>query len=494
MQYISTRTGGSGAPSSRAIVQGLAADGGLFVPQSFPRVEYESVLGCASYAELSAKIMGVFLTDYTEAELREITAGAYGEQFTSPLIAPVAKLSESCSVLELFHGPTLAFKDMALQALPRLMPAALKKTGETRKVFILVATSGDTGKAALEGFKDVEGTAISVFYPVSGVSDAQRRQMVTQEGSNVHVCAVEGNFDDAQTGVKRIFSDDEFASRIDQNGYVLSSANSINWGRLVPQIAYYYHAYCELVKSGRISAGEQINFCVPTGNFGNILAGYYAKRMGLPVNKLICASNSNNVLCDFFGTGVYDRNREFFKTSSPSMDILISSNLERLLFEAADRDPAKVMSWMDSLKARGSYEVGQEIGSKLKDEFFAAWSDDTRSNATLARIFKERSYLMDTHTAVAQCAYEDYVEATGDCRHTVIVSTASAFKFAPDVLSAIEPNRPAEKDEFAYIDALSKLTGQKVPDALAQLAGKPSLHTGVCKKEDMARVVLAQMA
>lgn len=493
MHYVSTRDAKRQVSSAEAIVAGLSPDGGLFVPECFPRFSIEDLAGMLKldYSACASKVLGTYLSDFTHQELDEITKAAYGDNFDNTDIAPVRALGGE-SVMELFHGPTLAFKDMALQILPHLMSASIQKTGETRKVLILVATSGDTGKAALEGYKNVPGTAIIVFYPREGVSSAQKLQMITQEGSNVAVYSVEGNFDDAQNGVKRIFCDDGLAQTIDTLGYKLSSANSINWGRLVPQIAYYFWAYLTEVRAGRLTLGDRLNVVVPTGNFGNILAAYYAKRMGLPLAKLICASNSNNVLTDFFNTGAYDSRRSFFKTSSPSMDILISSNLERLLFEAAGRDEETVKRWMKALSTQGRYEVGEEIRAALIGDFYAGCSTEEEAKATIQRVFESSSYLMDPHTAVAQAVYEQYKAETGDSTASLVVSTASPYKFASDVLLAIAPS-VEEGDEFAIAKKLSEASKTPVPFAIAALEGKPRLHTESCATEDMGDVVLSKL-
>ena len=382
----------------------------------------------------------------------------------------------------------MAFKDVALQMLPQLMRSSLRQPGETKQVYILVATSGDTGKAALEGFRDVEGTHVLVFYPFGGVSEAQRLQMVTQEGKNVDVCAVRGNFDDAQTGVKQIFASKEIADKLAEEGYRLSSANSINFGRLLPQIVYYFTSYEQLVASGEIQPGEKINFCVPTGNFGDILAGEYARRMGLPVHRLICASNRNNVLTDFFESGVYDDNRPFYQSMSCSIDILISSNLERLLFELADRDDALVRTWMQDLKQKGMYALPQSAINELKQTFSAGWCTEEDTLHIIKRVFEETGYLMDPHTAVAQCVYERYAERTGDNAKTVLLSTANPYKFASDVLSAFEV---AGEDDFENAARLKELTGAQIPKAMSELKGKPELHHDVCALDEMPKRVLS---
>jgi len=487
MRYLSTK-GGDALTAAQAIVQGISPSGGLYVPESFPALPVDEVLPHAGdYRAIAKKVFGLYLTDFTAEEVANIVDSAYGARFDTPAIAPTVKLTEQESVLELWHGPTLAFKDMALQALPHLMRASVKKTGEDKEIFILVATSGDTGKAALEGFRDVEGTRVLVFYPHGGVSAAQRLQMVTQEGGNMDVCAVRGNFDDAQTGVKRIFGDPEMKQQLSERGVRLSSANSINFGRLLPQIVYYYSSYADAVKAGCLKAGEKINFCVPTGNFGDILAGYYAMKMGLPVNKLICASNRNNVLTDFFRKGVYDANRPFYKSMSCSIDILISSNLERLVYEIAGRDEAQVRAWMEALKSTGRYEIGEAAQKELSGLFYADWCTEEDTLETIKRVYDAQKYLMDPHTGVAQTIYERYAEATGDKTHTVVLSTANPFKFGTAVLGAFEK---AGEDDFANADRLSAITGISVCPQIAELLKKPELHTEVVDLSEMPNRVL----
>jgi threonine synthase len=487
MQYVSTR-GGASVSAAEAIVRGICPSGGLYVPAEFPQIFVNALLPYANdYHSAAQKIMQLYL-DIPEEKLHEYIHSAYGAQFDVPEIAPVVSLSDKESVLELWHGPTLAFKDMALQMLPYLMRDSLSATGEDKQIYILVATSGDTGKAALAGFKDVPGTAVQVFYPHGGVSRAQWLQMVTQEGSNVHVCGVKGNFDDAQTAVKRIFGDASLRAQAEAKGYKFSSANSINFGRLLPQIAYYFTAYLHLCESGAITCGDKINFCVPTGNFGDILAGYYAMRMGLPVRKLICASNRNNVLTDFFHKGEYDSRRPFYKNMSCSIDILVSSNLERLLFEAAGRDPKLVTEWMRSLSSEGRYAVGREVAAQLDELFYADWCDEEATLSTIRACFDDKGYLMDPHTAVGQTIYERYVAQTGDETHTVLLSTAHPFKFASDVLQAFGPR--AEDDDFENAQRLSARTCKPVPQAISGLASKPILHNAVCEIADMPKRTL----
>ena len=491
MQFKSTRDKSVAVTSAMAIKTGLSPDGGLFLPETIPHVDLDTInsLVTMSYNERAKKILGLFLTDFTGEELTDCVNSAYNrEKFETDEIAPVYKMTDETYFLELWHGPTCAFKDMALQILPHLLSKSIKKTGETKEVVILVATSGDTGKAALEGFKDVDGTRIIVFYPAEGVSDIQKRQMITQEGNNVDVAAVIGNFDDAQSGVKKIFTDTEYSDMLARNNFMLSSANSINWGRLVPQIVYYFSAYANLLKNKEIELGDKINFVVPTGNFGNILAGYYAKEMGLPVNKLICASNENNVLTDFIDSGVYDKNRQFKTTISPSMDILISSNLERLLFIATDGDDKRVSAWMDELKNEGKYEVTDDVKAKIKETFVAGCCSDAETLEEIKRVEADSSYVMDTHTAVAKKVYEDYKKATNDETKTVIVSTASPFKFADSVLSAIK-EEITSKNEFEMLAELSKAANAAIPKPLANLESKPVIFTTTCEKDEMYDVV-----
>ena len=487
LKYKSTR-GGAEAASAAAIIEGLAADGGLFVPEEMPQVDLDFIEGFSklSYEERAARILGLFLTDYTAEELAGCISRAYGGgKFDDARIAPVRTLREF-PVLELWHGPTSAFKDMALQLLPQLLQTALKKTGESAEILILVATSGDTGKAALEGFADVEQIKILVFYPTGGVSKIQNLQMCTQKGRNVAVVAVKGNFDDAQSGVKEIFSDKAFGEELLAKGVKLSSANSINWGRLVPQIVYYFSAYADLVAKGAIKAGEATDFCVPTGNFGDILAGYYARRMGLPVAKLVCASNSNNVLTDFLQTGIYDKKRAFHKTISPSMDILISSNLERLLYHETG-DAAQVRDWMQQLAEAGKYEVGDDVLTQIKEIFWAGWVDDAATKETIREVYEKERYVLDTHSAVAYRVAQAYKKATGSERPLVVVSTASPYKFNESVLDALGIAR-AGLDDFAQLDKLASLNESPIPKGLASLKTAEILHTATCEKAAMRTV------
>ena len=482
MFYISTRGDKKRVTASEAIVKGIAPDGGLYVPETIPKLNIApEMLVKLSYTELAYEVLKLFLTDFTEAELRDCINGAYGQGFDDPLIAPVVE-ANGAYFLELFHGRTLAFKDMALSILPRFMMTAAKKIGIDKEICILTATSGDTGKAALSGFADVPGTRIIVFYPEGGVSEVQRLQMVTQEGDNTCVVGVRGNFDDAQTGVKKIFMDETFAKELDAKGIVLSSANSINIGRLVPQIVYYFYAYGRMVASGAVKAGDAINFVVPTGNFGNILAGYYAKEMGLPVKELLCASNSNRVLHDFFSTAVYDKNREFILTASPSMDILVSSNLERLL-HILSGDGAAVNAMMNALNTSGKYTFDAK-GSGIASEF----ADEAETFAAIAEM-GANGYVMDTHTAVACKAWQKRVAEKDDATKTVIVSTASPYKFGASVCGALTGKDYTNSTPDELFAEVEKLSGVRVPDAIAGLAQKPVLHTQVCGKDEMQALV-----
>ena len=488
MDYISTR-GGSAVSAGAAILKGIAEDGGLYVPSFFPKLELEDLRNMVSmdYAERAALIIGQFLTDYSEAELLDYARKAYARFDGEP--APVVGVDDTTYIMELFHGPTLAFKDIALTLLPHLMGAAHRKCGSDKKTLILVATSGDTGKAAIEGFKNVEGTEIVVIYPSEGVSDLQKLQMQTSDGNNVHVLGIRGNFDDAQTAVKRIFNSREANEKFNKLGYSLSSANSINWGRLVPQIVYYVSAYVDMLGCDEIDEGEAINFVVPTGNFGDILAGYYAKRMGLPVNKLIVASNVNNVLTDFFTDGVYDTNRPFHKTVSPSMDILVSSNLERLLFELYDRDAEKVRELMDSLKEEGEYSVDIDRIYEVLPEFTAYSTDENGTCATIDNFFETNDYLLDTHTAVAVNAYNDYLTETGDNTKTVVLSTASPYKFAHDVYESVSGND--EPDAFKAVKKLHSYTMTAIPAQIKELEYLDPIHTGVVDVKDIEEAIFA---
>lgn len=489
MSFFSTR-GGACVTASQAILWGLAKDGGLYVPSMFPQLSSERMASLcgASYQEQAARILRDYLEDYTIAEIELSVNAAYDDKhFDDPAVTPLHTLMPDVHVLELFHGPTLAFKDVALNLLPHLIRLAAKKNDEEREISILVATSGDTGKAALEGFKDVPGTSCTVFYPYGGVSRMQELQMATTGGGNTHVIGVKGNFDDAQTGVKEIFSDAALAAELDKAGVVLSSANSINWGRLAPQIAYYFAAYAQLLRSGSIAPGEGVDFSVPTGNFGDILAGYFAKRSGLPVGKLLCASNSNNVLTDFLRTGVYDKNRPFLRTMSPSMDILVSSNLERLLYLATGNG-ALVGEWMDALRGGGRYEIGGEILARLADEGFAAfYASEEETARVIRKTWAEKHYLADPHTAAGLSAAAQYRRAGGAVHPTVALSTASPFKFAAAMLTSLGETVP--ENGFAALDALSALSGEAIPAPLDALRTKEERFRTVVDREDMRECV-----
>ena len=490
MKYYSTRDSALRMDSAEAVKMGLSRDGGLLTPEAIPQIDraFLESLVTERYQTRAAKVMGLYLTDYTEEELLSFAENAYGpDKFDTEAVAPVRTLDDTTHCLELWHGPTSAFKDMALQMLPQLLSAALRKTGEDKTACILVATSGDTGKAAMEGFADVPQTKIMVFYPKNGVSKVQETQMVTQEGGNVGVCAVAGNFDDAQAGVKRIFSDSAVRETLAKRGYFLSSANSINWGRILPQVVYYISAYCDLVRDGKLAMGDRVNFCVPTGNFGDILAAYYAKRMGLPVGKLICASNRNDVLTDFLRTGVYDRNRPFHATMSPSMDILVSSNLERLLFDLSGENDEEVRGYMAALAESGRYEVSGPVKAALKEQFWGGFCDEAGTAAAIGSYYK-KGYLMDTHTAVAASVMEQYRRETGDETATVFVSTASPYKFCNHVLTAIVET-PAG-DGVELLDQLNAVTGVPVPRRLAALKDKARRFDRTCEKPGMDDVVL----
>ncbi len=496
MYYKSTRNSNVRITSAEAIVKGISDDGGLFVPSDIPSISMEEIvkLGDMSYSERAACIFAKYLTDFTDAEIRYCTDNAYNDKkFATENISEISHLFDGTYILELWHGPTCAFKDMALQILPYLLTTSAKKINIDKKIVILVATSGDTGKAALEGFADVPGTQIMVFYPEDGVSPMQKRQMTTQSGGNVTVCAVKGNFDDCQNGVKAIFTDEKVKALLDSKGLMFSSANSINWGRLAPQIIYYISAYSTLVKDGEIKAGDKVNIVVPTGNFGNILAAYYAKHMGIPVNKLICASNSNKVLTDFIKTGIYDRNREFYTTISPSMDILISSNLERLLYIMCGENDAVIRDWFGSLSKNGRYEVTDDIKAKLSEEFAAGFCNDEETKSTIKKIYDKYSYTLDTHSAVAVKVYEDYRRETGDNTRTIIASTASPYKFSASVLEAVEGKVP-EIDEFDMVDRLAELSGYEIPQALASLKTKEIRFKDTITKEDQKDYVLGKLS
>ncbi len=497
MLYTSTRDKSIRVESSVAIAHGISKEGGLFVPEEIPKIGLDDIsrLVNCSYIERAKEILSLYLTDFTEDEIDYCVNGAYKEgNFSSPKVAPLHTLNPNTEILELWKGPTCAFKDMALQLLPYLLTTASSKTVPDKQIVILVATSGDTGKAALEGFKDVPNTKILVFYPNDGVSPMQKLQMMTQEGENVGVCAIEGNFDDAQSGVKKIFTDKSVAEKLDKMGMMFSSANSINWGRLVPQIVYYVSAYCDMVEKKKINLGDPINIVVPTGNFGNILAAYYAKEMGVPVKKLICASNANDVLTDFLKTGIYNKNRDFYTTISPSMDILISSNLERLLFLLSGMDDKAVGGWMSELSSEGKYQVSDEVIAKIKENFEAGSCDDEGTKETIARVFGETGYLCDTHTAVAISVYDDYESVTADNTPAVIASTANPFKFSASVLDAVRPGICEGMDEFDIVLGLHAETGAECPPQLENLKEKTPRFTSVCKKEDMEKVVFDMLS
>lgn len=492
MLYTSTRNKGIKVSAAQAIAQGISEEGGLFVPCELPKFSLDAIKEMVDmpYTMRAKTVLKEFLTDFTEEELDYCVNGAYeASKFSSEKIAPTVNINGNENILELWHGPTCAFKDMALQLLPYLMTVSAKKTADGKTIVILVATSGDTGKAALEGFKNVENTKILVFYPVDGVSPMQKLQMTTQEGENVAVCAINGNFDDAQSAVKSIFTNDDIKAELASKNMMFSSANSINWGRLVPQIVYYFSTYCDLLEQGRINLGDEINVVVPTGNFGNILAAYYAKNMGLPIKKLICASNSNNVLTDFLKSGEYNKNRSFFTTTSPSMDILISSNLERLLYHMSGEDDKLVSELMNSLSTDGKYCVSNELINNIQGLFDAGYCDENSVDSTIKSHFDNYDYLCDTHTAVAVKVYENYVAETNDDVVTIIDSTASPYKFSKSVLTAVLDGKTPELDEFEMVDELNKVTGADVPTPLKALKDKQVRFTNVCDKESMSEMV-----
>ena len=491
MYYVSTRNKQDRCTAAQAIAQGLASDGGLMTPEVFPKLSANGLntMRDMSYQQRAVFVMNSYLDDFTSSELASFAAKAYGgSKFDAKEVAPVRQVDPNTYCLELWHGPTCAFKDMALQMLPYLLTASLKKNQETKTVCVLVATSGDTGKAALEGFRDVDRTRIQVFYPKDGVSAIQELQMNAQDGGNVGVCSVVGNFDDAQTGVKKLFSDEALREQLAERGFFLSSANSINWGRVLPQIVYYISAYCDLLRDEKIRKGDPINVCVPTGNFGNILAAYYAKEMGVPIKKLICASNANNVLTDFIRTGQYDRNRTFYNTMSPSMDILISSNLERLLFDLSGENGEEVRGYMEALSSQGRYRVSDKIRAGLDAAFWAGSCGEEDTAATIGRYYRDYGYLIDTHTAVAANVMEQYRAATGDTTPTVFVSTASPYKFCDSVLKAI--GEVSAGDGVELLDQLHAVTGTAVPRRLAALRGKQRRFDLSCEKQAMDGVVL----
>ncbi len=489
MKFISTRGGAQVDCAAKAISKGLADDGGLFVPETFPKISLDNIkeLCDLNYAERACYVLHKYLEEYDYAELLSACKNSYAK-FEDNDGAPLVKIDEGTFIMELFHGPTLAFKDVALTLLPYLLRKGCDISGIKEEVLILVATSGDTGKAALEGFKDAEGIKVMVFYPSEGVSDMQKLQMCTQEGSNVNVVAIKGNFDDCQTAVKNIFVSKEINAELLEKGVVLSSANSMNFGRLAPQITYYFSAYADLVSSGEIELGEKVNFVVPTGNFGNILAGYYAKQMGLPIDKLVCASNSNNVLTEFFASGTYDANREFFKTISPSMDILISSNLERLIFELSGRDSSLTKVRMEELKSYGKYTISEQEKETLSKEFFANFTDEVDCIETIGNVFEEYGYLLDTHTSVAYNVAMSFKDFTGNQNQTVILSTASPYKFAHDVLSAISDKAP--EDAFKCANLLFEQTANPIPKQISELKTKEKRFTLVIEKSKTVDAVM----
>ena len=493
MNYISTRGFNVKASPSEAIRSGIAPDGGLYVPETIPQLSQDDLLGLykKKYKEIAFYILEKFLTDFTKEELDHCISQAYNPYtFNTPLICPLRPLTDSLVLLELWHGPTCAFKDLALQLLPHLLITAVKKLKDTCTQVILVATSGDTGKAALEGFKDVNGTKVIVFYPKNGVSEIQRLQMITQEGNNVNVIGVNGNFDDTQTGVKKLFADKDFANQLLCQGYKLTSANSINWGRLLPQIVYYFSSYISMLKSSHIKFSDKINVCVPTGNFGNILAAYYAKKMGLPINKLIIATNKNNVLAKFLKKGVYDINRELVPTISPSMDILISSNLERLLFELSDHNSIEVSNLMEQLKQHGSYEINNALLRKIKSDFFADSASESTTLAWIKQTYKDYKYIIDPHTAVGMHVYKKYINRTKDFTKTIIASTANPYKFNHSVMkSLVNPNYLTGKSEFELLNLLSATTKTLIPKQLKNLDSKEIFHNLTCTKEDMKQTI-----
>ena len=488
MNVISTRNKHHSVSALSAVLKGISPDGGLFVPEHFPALDLEEVVEAAlsGYTSVATLVMSKYF-DIDASDLAGLLKRAYS-RFDDPAVVPLRKLTGEQFIMELFHGPTLAFKDMALQVLPRLISTALEVERQDKDVLILTATSGDTGKAALEGFKDVPRTAIYVFYPEDGVAPMQRLQMITQEGGNTGVCAVKGNFDDAQTGVKNLFADKAFNERAAGMGMSLSSANSINIGRLIPQVAYYVYSYGKLVADGEVKRGQPVNFCVPTGNFGNILAAWYAMQMGIPVNKLICASNRNNVLTDFFKSGSYDIKRKFHKTMSPSMDILISSNLERLLFEISGRDDKATRHWMDALKSEGQYALTPTAVNELSKSFYADYCTEEETAAAIRQVFEKYGYLMDTHPAVAQRVYKKYLQNTGDSTPTLIASTAHPMKFTQDVLKAVSD--VYEDDAFTAAQRLSEITGVAIPGQIRELANKKVLHPGSVAKDGLGGAVI----
>lgn len=486
--YRSTRGGVKNIKAAEAILKGIADDGGLFVPEYIPEMDFSlEEMKEMSYQELAYRIMSQYFGDFSKEELESCIKGAYDSKFDTPVIAPVHSAGD-LRFLELFHGPTLAFKDMALSILPYLMMSAAKNSKLDKEVVILTATSGDTGKAALEGFANIKGAKIIVFFPQEGVSEIQKRQMITQEGENTCVIGIKGNFDDAQTGVKNIFADLEFRDELDKNGYVFSSANSINIGRLVPQIVYYFHAYSQLMQDGSLEAGDTMNVVVPTGNFGNILAAYYAKQMGLPIGNLICASNNNKVLYDFLKDGSYDRNRDFHITMSPSMDILISSNLERLLYIISNDDSDQTTELMKQLQTTGKYKINSGMQENLLD-FYGGYADDTQTQAVIKEVYESTGYLMDTHTAVAYAVYNTYKKETSDDTATIIVSTASPYKFPSSVMDALDPKAYQGINEFELVDKMNELIGGIIPEGINGLENRKIEHNIVCETNEMPKVI-----
>lgn len=487
LMYKSTRDSGNRVTASQAVLQGLSSDGGLFVPETIPVLSktMEELSGM-DYRELAYEVMKLFLTDYTEEELKDCINKAYDDKFDTPEIAPLKQVGQAY-YLELFHGATIAFKDMALSILPHLLTKAAKKNNVKEEIVILTATSGDTGKAALAGFADVEGTKIIVFYPKDGVSSVQEKQMVTQQGANTDVIGIHGNFDDAQTGVKLMFNNTDLAKRLKDAGYLFSSANSINIGRLVPQIVYYVYSYMTLYRKKQVTPGEKINFVVPTGNFGNILAAYYAKCLGIPINKLICASNENKVLYDFFQSGRYDRNRDFILTESPSMDILVSSNLERLIFQIAECDSEKTAGFMKALSTTGVYEITDQMKANLEG-FVGGWASEDETREAIHKVYSENGYVIDTHTAVAASVYHRYAQETGNQAKTVIVSTASPYKFAKSVLGALEV-KDIPEDDYEQAVVFKSVSKTDIPKAVDEICTAPVLHKKVCETGEMQEVV-----
>ncbi len=486
--YNSTRSNRNPVRASEAILKGLSEDGGLFVPDKIPALDksFEELMQM-SYQQVAYEVMKLFLTDFTEQELKACIAKAYDEKFDTKEIAPV-KTVEGVHYLELFHGATIAFKDMALSLLPHLLTTAARKNHVTNEIVILTATSGDTGKAALAGFSDVEGTRIVVFYPKNGVSPVQERQMVTQKGGNTYVVGIHGNFDDAQSGVKKIFGDKELAGYMEERGFQFSSANSINIGRLVPQIVYYVYAYVQLLQKKSLKESEKMNVVVPTGNFGNILAAFYAKHMGVPIDRLICASNENKVLYDFFRSGTYDKNREFVLTSSPSMDILISSNLERLIYLIAGKNPDRNRELMEALSNRGVYTITDEMKEKLMD-FYGNYASEEETAEAIRGLYERTGYVLDPHTAVALSVYEKYRNETQDHTQALLVSTASPFKFTRSVMKAVD-SRYASAEDFALTEKLSEIAGVEIPGAISEIRNAPVLHRHECEKEEMKQTVM----